>query len=177
MPPPKSQNQRQLPEAVLVERLLAGRCRGTPSSRPSSGRRVPLSCRHAVGVAVPGQVDLEDLADPPGLEQLVGLLDVRHAPLLRADLHDPLVVVLGLDDRLPLRDRSCVSGFSTYTSLPAAQASTVIGTCQWSGRADQDGVDVLAVEQLLVVLGGEQLRVCRAASVSAMASSGRRRRR
>ena len=29
--------------------------------------------------------------------------------------------------------RSCVSGFSTYTSLPAAQASTVIGTCQWSG--------------------------------------------
>ena len=29
--------------------------------------------------------------------------------------------------------RSCVSGFSTYTSLPALQASIVIGTCQWSG--------------------------------------------
>ena len=29
----------------------------------------------------------------------------------------------------------CVNGFSTYTSLPAAIASTVIGTCQWSGDA------------------------------------------
>ena len=31
--------------------------------------------------------------------------------------------------------RSWVNGFSTYTSLPALHASTVIGTCQWSGVA------------------------------------------
>ena len=51
--------------------------------------------------AVPAQVDLENLADPPRLQQLTCFLDVWHAALLHTDLDDLLVPVLGVDDQVP----------------------------------------------------------------------------
>ena len=77
-------------KAVLVEGLRARR-RGTPSSRPLRIDAQRRSCGTRSAVAVPGQVDLDDLAEPAGLDQLAGLLNVRHAALLRADLDDLLV--------------------------------------------------------------------------------------
>ena len=42
----------------------------------------------------------------------------------------------------------CPSGFSTYTSLPALQASTVGIACQWSGVAIRTASTILAVQEL-----------------------------
>ena len=62
---------------------------------------VSLKRARAVGVVVPRHVDLDHLADAAPLNDLAGLGDVRHAPLLRADLHDALVIVLRRDDGRP----------------------------------------------------------------------------
>ena len=51
------------------------------------------------------------------------------------------------------RPRTATAASRTYTSLPAWQAWIVCSACQWSGRGDDDGVEVLAVEQLAVVAG------------------------
>src|SRR5262249_49376669 len=48
--------------------------------------------------SVPGEVDLEDLADPPALYQLARLLNVGHAALLHPDLDNSLAPILGLDN-------------------------------------------------------------------------------
>src|SRR5205085_2066462 len=90
-----------LAEAVWVERLLP---RGAEEPLPvdALGVDAVLEALGAGGIAVPGAVDLVDRADRAALEQLVRLDDVRHAPLLRADLHDPLVLILGIDDGLAL---------------------------------------------------------------------------
>ena len=103
-------------------------------------------------------MDLEDLADPPALDQLARLLDMRHAPLLHADLDDLLVPILGLDDRRALgrvvRQRlldvdvlAGVAGVDRHRHVPVV------------GAADQDGVDVLAVEELAIVLGRDRLGI------------------
>ncbi len=149
MPPPKSQNQRQ-----LRKRYSSNGC-----SRRVAEERLPVdrlgvdavacAAAHAVGVAVPGQVHLVDLAELPRPDDLAGLDEVRHAPLLRADLHDALVLVLGLDDRRALgqivRQRLLdVDVLAGRAGVDGHRHVPVVG------RADQHGVDVLAVEQLVV---------------------------
>ena len=88
MPLPKSQNQRQLRKLVIVEVLLRGVAEKVLPVE-LAWIDVLRAAANAVGVAVPGHVHLVDVADPAGLRSdLVRLGDVRHAPLLRADLHD-----------------------------------------------------------------------------------------
>ena len=124
-----------VPEPVFVERLVG---RVTEEVLPGhltgiDARRLAPKPRRAA--AVPAQVDLENLADPPGLDQLARFLDVRHAALLHADLDDLLVPVLGLDDRRAFgRDRASAA-FRRRRPCRRCSASTAIGTCQWSGLA------------------------------------------
>ena len=145
-------------EAILVERLVGSVAEEVfPGDLPGIDAQRPAlkPCRAA---SVPAQVDLENLADPAALDQLARLLDVGHAPLLHADLHDLPVPILGLDDRrafgeivgqrfLDVDVLAGVAGIDRHRHVPVV------------GAADQDGVDVLAVEDLAIVLGGEGLGI------------------
>ena len=101
MPPPKSQNQRQLRKRYSSN--------GWSLAVPRNGfQSTVFGSMFSFGradrgrVAVPGEMDLVNLAELARLDDLVRLLHVRHDSLLRADLHDALVLVLGLDDTLAL---------------------------------------------------------------------------
>src|SRR5262249_46647108 len=88
-------------ESVFVERLFAGVAHERfPIDALGIDALGPLA--HAVAVAVPGEMHLVDLAEPAGFHDLIALLNVRHAALLRAHLDDALVLVLGFDDHLAL---------------------------------------------------------------------------
>src|SRR5438046_8243807 len=89
-------------KAILVERLL-GRI---PQERlPIDLFRVdalrPLAS--AIGVAVPGQMDLMNVAKLAGPDNVAAFLELRHASLLGTDLNDALVSVLCLDDSFAFR--------------------------------------------------------------------------
>jgi len=101
-----------LAEFVGVELLLLRRAE---EALPIDGFRVEgiLEALSAAGVAVPGEMDLADLPGRSVLQHLVCLLNVGHAALLHADLHDALVRVLGPSMTALPSDRSWVSGFST----------------------------------------------------------------
>ena len=145
-------------EAVLIERLvggvpdevLPGDLSGIDTERPAPKSGRPTS--------VPAQVDLEHLTDPSRLDQLARLLNVGHAPLLHADLNDLPVPILSVDDGRTLGeimsqrflDIDILAGFTgidRHRHVPVVRAG------------DQDGVDVLAVEDLAIVFGGECLGI------------------
>ncbi len=146
-------------EAVLVERLVRARCPGTASNRPSWDRCSDSAAAAAVGVAVPGEMHLVNLAELAGLDDLVRLL--RCAACSAAACRPARSGCACSGPRSPRwpSDRSCVSGFSTYTSLPAAQASTVIGTCQWSGVPISTASMSLRSSSSGIVLRRERLRL------------------
>src|SRR5207248_1034637 len=146
-----------VPEPVLVERLRPGAAdEGLPVHR--LGVDVVLRPLDAVAVAVPGQVDLHDAAEPAGLEQVAGLGDVRHAPLLGADLHHALVLVLGVDDGPALAEFVRQRLFNIDVLVGGAGVHGD-GDVPVVRGGDQDGVHVLAVEHGPVVAGGERLLV------------------
>ena len=132
-------------EAVLVERLLAGRCRGTPSSRPSSGSMLGGALRTRSVLRFQVRWTLWTLPMPARLDELARLLNVRHAALLRADLHDPLVLVLGVDDRLALgrgrasaasrRRRPCRRRRRRWSSARASDRALPMSTASMSLRS------------------------------------------
>ena len=144
MPPPKSQNQRQ-----LRKRYSSNGCvlRRAEERLPVHRLRVDaeLVAADAVGVAVPAHADLDDLAEPAGLDQLAGLLDVRHAPLLRADLHDllrlrprrrgPPCPRPGRASAASRRTRPCRPRRRRWSSGRASGPATPISTASMSLRA------------------------------------------
>ena len=85
----------------------------------------------------------EDAADSPGIDQGFGFQEVRHAPLLGANLDDLLVAILGLDHsgtfHKAMRERLLdvhilprVTGIDRHRDVPVV------------GRTDQDRVQVFA---------------------------------
>ena len=89
----------------------------------------------------------------PGLHGLDGLLEVLRRPLLGADRHDLVVLPRGGDHRLALGDvvadgLLAVDVLAGHHGVDRRQGVPVVG------RGDDDGVDVLAVEQLAIVLDG-----------------------
>src|SRR5262249_56801297 len=98
-PPAKSPNPSPVPDPDFIEGLIGGAAEEIlPGDLAGvAAHRRPPEPRGAA--SVPAQVDLEDLADPTRLDQLAGLLDVRHAPLLHADLDDSAVTILSIGDR------------------------------------------------------------------------------
>ena len=73
------------------------------------------------------------------------------APLLRADLHDAVGLLGDLAELLPLvdRERERLLAVDVLAGLHGVDADLGVPVV---GRADDDGVDVLAVEDLAVVL-------------------------
>src|SRR5207237_153662 len=71
-------------ELVVVERLLWG---VAEEALPVEAFDIDVlrSAADAVAVAVPGEVNLVDRAEPAGGDQFLGADDVRHATLLGAD--------------------------------------------------------------------------------------------
>jgi len=129
MPPPKVPEPAPVAEAILVERLAR---RAAEEGRPVHGARIDAEriAADAVAVAVPGEPHLRHPPEPAGADQFARLNDLRHAALLRPDLHDRACSAACAASTTRPSAMVCVRGFSTYTSLPAARASTVIGTCQ-----------------------------------------------
>src|SRR5262245_46960278 len=72
-------------EAVFVEGLVGSAAEeGFPLD--AAGIDIQQHSAHAVRIAVPGQVDLEDLAEPARANDVAALFELRHASLLHADL-------------------------------------------------------------------------------------------
>src|SRR5204862_2738000 len=142
-------------EAVGIERLVGGIAEPAfPVDRFGVDGDVRLF--DPVAVPVPGEMDLVNLAELAGLHDLVPFLNVRHRPLLHADLDDPLVVILGLDDggsfgevvREGLFDVDvlpCGTGGDGQRGVPVVRG------------ADGDGVELFAGQQLLEFLGRERV--------------------
>ena len=81
-------------QLVAVERLV----RGVAEERlpvHHFGIDAERVLAHPVGIAVPAQGDLVDLAEPAAAKDLPALLDVWHAPLLGADTETVLAELLG----------------------------------------------------------------------------------
>ena len=99
IPPPKSQNQRQLRNryssngwsGALPRKSFQATWFGSTLGRPALKPVVPPRFQL--------RWTLKTSPIRPAFEQLARLLDVRHAALLHADLDDLLVAVLGVDDQ------------------------------------------------------------------------------
>ena len=78
-----------------------------------------------------GHVDLAELARP---QERDGVLNALVAAALSAGLDDALVLRAASTMRRPSLTL-WLTGFSTYTSLPAWQAQMVARACQWLGVA------------------------------------------
>ena len=98
-----------------------------------------------------------DRAQPAVPEDLACLLELHHAALLRAHLHNPAVFILRPDDGLPLAEimrewllhvyvLAAVAGIDCHRNVPVV------------GRSDENGVDVAPSEQFAVVLRHERIR-------------------
>ena len=143
-------------KAILIERLLRRIAeKSLPIDRLAD--RCPSLRIMPRLIAVPGQMHLVNLAELAATDDLSRLLKLRHAALLHADLHDAAVLVLRVDDGRPfgqvVRERlfdihvlAGGAGVDRHRHVPMV------------GRGDQHGVDVLAVQQLAIVLGGERRR-------------------
>src|SRR5262249_24857312 len=90
-------------EAVFVERLLAG---GAQEHRPieRGGIDAEGALGAALGVAIPTEADLANLAERACADELASFDELGHAALLSAYLHDALLLVLSLDDGDPLAE-------------------------------------------------------------------------
>ena len=148
-----------LPEAILVERLLLGACRGTASSRRSSDRCSSSAAPNAVAVAVPGEVDLVNLAELARLD----------------DLRTPSAMCGMLRCCVPTCTMRLWSFWASMTALPFGQivrqrlldVDILARRARVDrhrhvpvvGRADEHRVDVLAIQQRPVVFRRERLRL------------------
>src|SRR5262249_32600261 len=117
-----------------------------------------LSSALARGSAIPGKMDLVNLAEPAGTHNLVRLLELGHRPLLHADLNDAPMLILRLDHDLPfgaivgerLLDIDILAGGAGshgHRHMPVV------------GASDDDGVDVLAFEEGMEILEGDALGI------------------
>ncbi len=111
------------------------------------------------GVAsVPGHVDLAKITDPSIPDQLAHFLIMGDAPLLHTDLNDLPRASLGGDDRCAF---GWIMGEGLFDVDILSRFAAVDG--HWHvpvvGAADQHGVDVLAIEDLAIMLGGESLGI------------------
>ncbi len=152
MPPPKSQNQRQ-----LRKRYSSNGCSRRPQKPLPVDRRgidVVLVADPSRAVAVPGEVYFVDLAQLAGTNDLEGLLELRHAPLLRPHLHHAGVAILGVDGG---------GGFGGVVRQRLFDVHVLAGRAGVDrdrhvlmvGRGNDHRVDVVAVEKCPVVLGGK----------------------
>src|ERR1035438_7696233 len=142
-----------LTKLVVVKRLRRSAAEPRlPVDRP--GRNVVVDTPRTGLIPVPGEMRLVDLADLAGLDDLVALLDVRHAPLLHPHLHDSAGEPLRLQDPRALRylvrqwllDIHILAGFERGDG----QRDVLM-----IRRADQHGIDVFAVEDGAVVFAGK----------------------
>jgi len=145
-------------EAILIERLRGSRPKEVLPGHLTGIDPQRRAVKPRGAAAVPAQVDLENVTDPSALDQLARFLDVGHAPLLHADLYDLPVPILRRDDRRAF-GRIMRQGFFDVDVLPRVAAVDRHRHVPVVGAADQDGVDVLAVENLAIMLGGESLRI------------------
>ncbi len=129
-------------KAIFVERLLgrvAQKCLpvhflGIDALGPFAG---------AIGVAVPGQMNFVDISQLAGAHDFSGLLELRHAALLRADLHDALMLVLRIDDRFSFGQIVRQRFFDVHVLARGAGVDRH-GHVPVIRRGDEHGVDVLA---------------------------------
>src|SRR5262245_24937999 len=123
---------------------------------------VQLRRRVAVGHGRAGEVDAGDadldggdLAELAVADQLAGLAELLGGALLAAGLDDAVVLAGCLDHRPPLGDGQAerllaVDVLAGLAGVDGDQGVPVVG------HGDDDGIDVLAVEQLAVVADGER---------------------
>jgi hypothetical protein len=105
-----------------------------------------------------GQVDLVDLAEPAFLDEVVRFLKLRHAALLGANLDNAFILVLSLDDRLALGE-VVRQGLLDVDILLRIAGVHGHGHVPVVGAADEDGIDILVVEDFLVIPSRDGLRV------------------
>ena len=135
-----------------------------PSGRGAGPHRV-IQVRRRIGVGRVGRVahvvitidlDERDFAELPFADDPVARLDqVRRAPALGADLHDPLVLASGGEHRLAFADVDADRLLDINVG-PALDGRDHRQGVPVVGRGDQDEVKVFAAEHLAVV--GEQRR-------------------
>ncbi len=144
-------------KAIFVERLILSVAEEVfPNER--LGIDVQFAELMPQLVAIPSEMDFMDVAQRAVFDDLPGLLQVRHAPLLHADLHDALVIVLRIDHGLSfgevVRERLLnVNVFPGRAGIDGHRHVPMVG------RADQYGVDIFAIENLAVLLRRDRLRI------------------
>ena len=113
------------------------------SGRPCGGRRV--------GPGVVDRADFEHLAQPAAAHQFAGHAVHGHRALLRADLQHAVVAAHGVDQRPALAhvERERLFGVDVLARLAGVNAGQ--HALKLAGGHDH-GVDILAVEQLAIVL-------------------------
>ena len=94
----------------------------------------------------------------PCLDDLVRLLELRHAPLLHADLHDPAMPVLRLDRRRTLGEvvRQRLLDVDVLARGARVDEDRHVPVVR---SPDHDGVDIAPLEHIAIVDGDEGLRV------------------
>ena len=108
-------------------------------------------------VAVPVGADHVELADDAGGKQFLGLGVDDGADALAADLNDAIGGARGLDDLRPIGvdvDHRLLE-VDVLAGLHRIDGGRLVPVV---GRRDQDGIDILARENLAVVAGGEDVR-------------------
>jgi len=144
MPPPKSQNQRHC-ETDTRRTAARGPCQ---KHLPIDGlgidvELVPLPARL---IAIPGEMHFVNIADLPGLDDLVGFLKLRMLRCCVATLYDAAMIVLRGDHRGAFAQIVRQRLLNIHV-LAAAHAATRQRHVPVIGRTDDHGVDVLAIEQ------------------------------
>ena len=96
-------------------------------------------------------MDFVNFSEPARFDDLVSLLKLRHASLLRADLNDALMLVLRFDDGVPfrkiMRERLLdVDVFPGGTGINRDRDMPMIR------RADQNRIDVTPFQQCVIIL-------------------------
>ena len=95
-----------------------------------------------------------DSAAAAGADQFAGFLKVRHTTLLHPNLHNAFVFFLSVESVLPFREIVGQRLFDIHILAGGAGVHRH-GNMPVIGRADQDRVDVLALENFHVIFGGE----------------------
>ena len=95
-----------------------------------------------------------NLAELARANDVKGLLELRHAALLRAHLHDARVLVLGLDHGGPFAG-VVREGLFDVDILAGGAGVDRNGRVPVIGSGDEDRVDIAAVQDGAVILGGE----------------------
>ncbi len=101
---------------------------------------------------------LVNVAQRAGLHEFVRLLELRHAALLRADLHHLLMLALRLDDRGAFGEVVRERFFDIHV-LPGGAGGDRHRNMPVIGRADQHGVDVGTFQQRFEFFRLKRLRI------------------